>query len=144
MFVVFHNEVSHDSDGPVEVCVPIPALESRPAAATDRDRRTERAHREAYVTVTKAQFEMPAILTAYDAIRHCIDSGHHAIAGSPRGIYGPGVDPHNADPSAPVCDVAFRLGPDAGRAPRGSRVKRLGSPMRHASFEATLTIAGAP
>jgi DNA-binding transcriptional MerR regulator len=110
MFAIFHGEVSHDSDGPVEVCVPIPATDSRPAVATDRYWRTEPAHREAYVTVTKAQFEMPAILTAYDAIRHWIDSSHHAVAGSPREIYVPGVDPHNADPSDPVCDVAFPIG----------------------------------
>jgi len=108
-FVVFHGEVSHDSDGPVEVCVPIPAHDSRPAVTTDRDWRTEPAHREAYVTVTKAEFELPAILSAYDAVQHWIESHHHAVVGSPREIYVPGVDPHRADPGDPVCDVAFPI-----------------------------------
>jgi hypothetical protein len=112
-FVIFHGEVSHDSDGPVEVCVPIAAPDSRrPAVATDGNRRTESAHREAYVTVTKAQFEMPAILSAYDAVRCWIDANHYAVTGSPREIYIPGVDPHTADASDPVCDVAFPIRPD--------------------------------
>ena len=107
MFVIFHGEVSHDSDGPVEVCVPIAAPGSRPAVATDRNWRTEPAHREAYVTVTKAEFEIPVILSVYDAIRRWIESSHHAVVGSPREIYVPGVDAHTADPRDPVCDVAF-------------------------------------
>ena len=109
MFVIFHGEVSHDSDGPVEVCVPIAAPGGRPATAVDYNWRTEPAHREAYVTVTKAQFEMPAILSAYDAIRHWIESSDHAVVGSPREIYIPGVDPHTAGSSEPVCDVAFPI-----------------------------------
>jgi DNA-binding transcriptional MerR regulator len=107
MFVIFHGEVSHDSDGPVEVCVPIAAPGSRPAVAPSRNWRTEIAHREAYVTVTKAEFEMPVILSVYDAIRRWIESSHHVVVGSPREIYIAGVDPHTADPSDPVCDVAI-------------------------------------
>ena len=103
-----------DSDGPVEVCVPIAAVDGRPAFATDREWRTEPAHREAYVTVTKADFELPAILSVYDAVWHWIESSHHVVVGSPREIYVPGVDPHTANPSDPVCDVAVPIRPCSG------------------------------
>lgn len=109
LFVIFHGAVSYDSDGPVEVCVPILALDGRPAVATDRNWRTEPAHRQAYATVTKAEFELPAILSAYDAIQHWIESNHHAVVGSPREIYVAGIDPHTADSGDPVCDVAFPI-----------------------------------
>jgi DNA-binding transcriptional MerR regulator len=56
MFVVYHGEVSEDSDGPVEVCVPIVANGSGDVAT-----RIEPAHREAYTRITKAQVGYPQI-----------------------------------------------------------------------------------
>jgi hypothetical protein len=55
-FVVYHGEVNHDSDGPVEVRLPVD-----PAAAggIDAAMRQEPAHREAYVRITKAQVAFP-------------------------------------------------------------------------------------
>jgi hypothetical protein len=65
-FVVYHGEVTEDSDGPVEVCIPIdPARTTHDAAI-----RHEPAHREAYTTIEKAQVEYPQILSAYDAVAH--------------------------------------------------------------------------
>jgi DNA-binding transcriptional MerR regulator len=100
-FVIYHGEVSEDSGGPVEVCLPV-ATES---AAT----RQEPAHRQAYVIVTKAQFEWPQILSAYDAVEQWIDWHSRTCVGSPREIYRAGVDPALAAPSDVVCDVAFPI-----------------------------------
>jgi DNA-binding transcriptional MerR regulator len=50
-FVIFHGEVSEDSDGPVEVCWPVPADQAEEIAASlsDLTLRTEPAHQEAFV-----------------------------------------------------------------------------------------------
>ena len=100
-FVVYHGEVNEDSGGPVEVCLPV-ATES---AGT----RHEPAHRQAYVIVTKAQFEWPQILSAYDAVEQWIDWHSRTCVGSPREIYRAGVDPESAAPTDVVCDVAFPI-----------------------------------
>jgi DNA-binding transcriptional MerR regulator len=103
LFVIFHGEVSQDSDGPVEVCVPVDRAR---AVARDPALRREPAHREAYVRVTKAQFEVPQILSAYDAVAAWISAHGRCWAGPPREVYLPGVDPHGAAPTDEVCDVA--------------------------------------
>lgn len=104
-FVIFHGQVDEENDGPVEVCVPI-----RSDAASDRPTvRLDPAHREAYVTVTKAQFEMPQVLSAYDAVARWITTSGRTITGPPREVYFPGVDPHTAKPSDLVCDIAFPM-----------------------------------
>jgi DNA-binding transcriptional MerR regulator len=100
---IFHGEVSADSDGPVEVCVPIQA----PPVAGDVAWRTEPARREAYVTITKAQFEMPVIRSVYDAIDQWIAVRGLRRCGSPREIYHSGVDAMPAALDDPVADVAI-------------------------------------
>ena len=101
-FVVYHGEVNEDSDGPVEVCVPIgPAQEAATAAAMRR----EPAHREAYVRITKAQVDYPQILSAYDVVAEWIGTQGRSVAGSPREVYFAGWDA--AGPTDEVCDVAF-------------------------------------
>lgn len=99
--IFFHGEVNEDSDGPVEVCIPVASA----SAATRR----EPAHREAYVTVTRAQFEWPQILSAYDAVEEWIDRHGLACVGSPREIYRAGLDPSAAAATDEVCDVAFPI-----------------------------------
>jgi len=63
--VLFHGEVNADSDGPVEVCLPLAGTLNVPEDVTVRE---EPAHWEAFVTLTRAQFEFPDILRAYDAV----------------------------------------------------------------------------
>jgi DNA-binding transcriptional MerR regulator len=99
LFVIFHGEVSQDSDGPIEVCVPI-------RGAPPDGARVEPAHHEVFLTVTKAQFDVPQILSAYDAIERWLDAGGRVAVGAPREIYFDGIDPHSADPDQPVCEVA--------------------------------------
>jgi DNA-binding transcriptional MerR regulator len=103
-FVVYHGEVNHDSDGPVEVCVPVdPAAAGRLSGPT----RTEPAHREAYVRIAKAQVQFPQILSAYETVgRWLYDQGLSASAG-PREVYF--ADWDAAGPDDEVCDIAFPM-----------------------------------
>ena len=100
-FVVYHGEVNHDSDGPVEICVPV-ANEGTGAAV-----RREPAHREAYVRLRKAQVEYPQILSAFDAVGQWLVSRGLSAAGSPREVYFASFA--KAASSDEVCDVAFPM-----------------------------------
>ena len=62
-FLIYYGEVNQDSDGPVELCVPVaPERAAAAAAATRR----EPTHREAYTRLRKAQVENPQILSNLD------------------------------------------------------------------------------
>jgi DNA-binding transcriptional MerR regulator len=101
-FVVYHGEVNHDSDGPVEVCVPVD-----PAAAgrLDGAMRDEPAHREAYVRITKAQVAFPQILSAFEAVSSWLGAQDLVAAAAPREVYF--TDFVAAGPDDEVCDIAF-------------------------------------
>jgi effector-binding domain-containing protein len=102
VFVVYHGQVNDESDGPVEVCVPVsPAQQS----SMDLPTRQEPAHREAYTRITKAQVQFPEILSAYDAVGQWLGSHGVSMAGSPREVYF--TDFMAAAPTDEVCDVAF-------------------------------------
>jgi len=103
-FVIFHGIVSADSDGPVEVCVPVTQLSDNPS---DVAWRVEAAHHEAFIQVTKIHFEAPAILSVYDQLARWVSAAGRKRAGSPREIYTPGVEPLFAAADAHVCDVAM-------------------------------------
>ena len=103
-FVVYHGAVNEDSDGPVEVCVPVSRTQE---AATDGALRREPAHREAYVRLTKAQVAYPQILSAYDAVAQWIGAHGRSGTGSPREVYF--TDWGAAGPTDEVCDVAFPI-----------------------------------
>lgn len=102
MLVIYHGEVNEDSDGPVEVCVPIDI--GQEAAATAATRR-EPAHREAYTRLKKAQVQYPQILSAFDAVGEWISAEGRSNTGSPREVYF--TDFMAAGPADEVCDVAF-------------------------------------
>jgi DNA-binding transcriptional MerR regulator/effector-binding domain-containing protein len=101
-FIIYHGEVNEESDGPVEVCVPI-AAEQR--AAIGVPTRTEPAHREAYTRIRKAQVEFPQILDAYEAVEQWTATHNREIAGAPREVYF--ADFMNAGPDDEVVDIAF-------------------------------------
>ncbi|MEV7182390.1 MerR family transcriptional regulator [Kitasatospora sp. NPDC093679] len=100
-FVVYHGEVNEDSDGPVEVCVPVAAAQADGVAHAHR---TEPAHREAYTTVTKAQVAYPQILSAYDAVFEWAKAGDRTVVSAPREVYF--ADWAAAADGEPVCDIA--------------------------------------
>ena len=62
-FVIYHGEVNADSDGPIELCQPYAGALQPVSGLILRE---EPAHHEAFVTLTKAEFAFPTILSAYD------------------------------------------------------------------------------
>jgi len=99
--IIFHGEVNHESDGPIEAITPF-----NPTGTVDAATRIDPARREAFVTITKAQLDFPEILTAYDAVSVWI-SENGTQAGPPREIYF--ADIHAAADDDLVCDVAFPI-----------------------------------
>lgn len=104
MFVAYHGEVNQESDGPVEVCLPIALAQE---GKSDVAMRHEPAHREAYTRITKAQVAFPQILSAYDAVGQWITTNGLNMSGSPREVYF--ADFMAAAPTDEVCDIAFPI-----------------------------------
>ena len=103
MFVIYHGAVNEDSDGPVEVCVPVGGDQND---SKDVAVRPESAHHEAYVRITKAQVGFPQILSAYDAVADWIRTHGLTVDDcSPREIYF--ADWDAAGPEDEVCEIAF-------------------------------------
>jgi hypothetical protein len=103
-FIIYHGEVNEESDGPVEVCVPI-----APERAVDAGvpTRIEPAHREAYTRIRKAQVAFPQILDAYEAVEQWIARTNRQVAAAPREVYF--ADFMNAGADDEVCDIAFPI-----------------------------------
>ncbi|MFS4094208.1 MerR family transcriptional regulator [Streptomyces sp. AF1A] len=110
-FVVYHAEVSMESDGPAESCVPVAdeAAARRWAERAGRARQTgvrvEPATRLAYTRITKAQVAHPQILAAFEAVEQWTAAEGLEMAGPCREIYF--ADWEAAGAEDPVCDVAF-------------------------------------
>ncbi|MFI5973113.1 MerR family transcriptional regulator [Streptomyces sp. NPDC051452] len=110
-FVVYHREVSMESDGPAESCVPVADEAAARSWAgrqghTWRTRvRTEPAVRLAYTRITKAQVAHPQILAAFEAVEQWIAGEGLEVAGPCREVYFADWDAATAED--PVCDVAF-------------------------------------
>lgn len=107
-FIIFHGLVSADSDGPVEVCVPVTHLPADPAELAWR---VEPAHHEAFIRVTKVHFEVPAILSVYDQLARWASASGRKQTGSPREVYAPGVEPLFAAADTHICDIAIPFAP---------------------------------
>jgi DNA-binding transcriptional MerR regulator len=105
-FVIFHGEVSEDSDGPVEVCLP---FDGELEASHGMTIRMEPAHQEAFTTITLEQCRYPAILEAYDAVNGFIMREDLEPTGSPREVYF--VEHTKVGPNDPFCDVAWPAAP---------------------------------
>ncbi|WP_053142519.1 MerR family transcriptional regulator [Streptomyces ambofaciens] len=110
-FVVYHSEVSMESDGPAESCVPVADEAAARAWAEQRGRawrsqvRVEPARRLAYTRITKAQVAHPQILAAFEAVEEWVSAQGLTVAGPCREVYF--TDWEAAGPEDPVCDVAF-------------------------------------
>ncbi|MET9761524.1 MerR family transcriptional regulator [Streptomyces sp. NPDC006372] len=110
-FVVYHSEVSMESDGPAEACVPV-ADEAAARAWVERHGRTrgtkvrvDPARRLAYTRITKAQVAHPQIMAAFEAVEEWIAREGLEQAGPCREVYFADWDAAGAED--PVCDVAF-------------------------------------
>lgn len=107
-FVVYYAEVSQDSDGPAEVCVPVvDAAAARAYAAGERtvEVREEPAHRQVYTRLVKAQVVYPQILSAFEAVENWIAEQRLTMVAPCREVYF--ADWATAGPDDPVCDVAY-------------------------------------
>ena len=105
--LIFHGIVDHDeSDGPLEAILGGP---DDIAPTNLIGIRTEPAHDEAFTPISKAQWDYPAILAAYDA-----------VARSPQAQARPGsrlscrevylAEPDTIGDDDLICDIAFPLG----------------------------------
>lgn len=108
--VVYHGVVDADSDGPVDVCLPIAA--GSVAHGIDHIR-TESSHAQAFTSIVRRQLAFPEILQIYHALRVWIDAAGHERAGSPREIYHTEIE--TAAPDQPVCDIAWPIIVQKGR-----------------------------
>jgi DNA-binding transcriptional MerR regulator len=104
--LIFHNPINNESDGPLEAVRGC----AEDVQVTDLiGIRTEPAHDEAFTTITKAQWDFPAILAAYDAVA-CSPE----VTNRPRSplacreVYLAEPDEIGADDL--ICDIAFPLG----------------------------------
>ncbi|MFJ8542760.1 MerR family transcriptional regulator [Streptomyces sp. NPDC093586] len=110
-FVAYHSEVSVESDGPAESCVPVAdeaaarAWVERQGRAGEARVRVEPARRLAFTRITKAQVAHPQILAAFDAVEAWIADRGLTVDGPCREVYF--ADWDAAGPEDPVCDVAF-------------------------------------
>ncbi|MDX3532283.1 MerR family transcriptional regulator [Streptomyces sp. ID05-39B] len=110
-FVVYHSEVTQESDGPVESCVPVADEAAARAwvAQLGRGREVavvvEPARRLAFTRISKAQVAHPQILAAFEAVEAWMTREDLEYDGPCREIYF--ADWAAAGPEDPVCDVAF-------------------------------------
>jgi DNA-binding transcriptional MerR regulator len=110
-FVVYYSEVSMESDGPAESCVPVSDEAAARVWAEKRGRasgigvRVEPARRLAYARITKAQVAHPQIVAAFEAVEAWIAERGLSYDGPCREVYF--ADWDAAGPEDAVCDVAF-------------------------------------
>src|SRR5579875_1873955 len=103
--LIFHGPVNDQADGPLEAVIGVPD-EIQPTDLIGI--RVEPAHDEAYTTITKRQWDYPAILAAYDAVACSPEAS--ARPGSPlscREVYL--VEPEAIGEDDLICDIAYPL-----------------------------------
>jgi DNA-binding transcriptional MerR regulator len=104
--LIFHNTIDNESDGPLEAVIGCPD----DTQVTDLiGIRTEPAHDEAFTTITKAQWDFPAILAAYDAVACSPEVANRPRSAlSCREVYL--TEPDAIGDDDLVCDIAFPVG----------------------------------
>ena len=104
--LIFHGVVDQESDGPIEAMLGCPA-DVQPSREIGI--RFEPAHDEAFTPITKAQWDYPAILAAYDAVACSPVATSRPGSGlSCREVYL--AEPDEIGDDDLVCDIAFPLG----------------------------------
>jgi DNA-binding transcriptional MerR regulator len=110
-FLIYHGEVSADSDGPVEWCKPVPAEQAAglAAAVPDLTLRTEPAHQEAFVPLGRGPVSPAQWQLASQAL-HSWASSQHQMP-SDLGVRVTFLATGPLTPaSTPDCDFAVPLG----------------------------------
>lgn len=87
-FVIYHGEVSQDSDGPVELCWPVPDEQAAPIAArfVDLTLRTEPAHQEAFAHPEQAHQDLAQLVPVLEGLAAWVAARHRQPAGGLRQI----------------------------------------------------------
>lgn len=99
---IYHGAVNEDSDGPVEICLPI----DRKLIPSARIKaRSLPAVRVAYTTTTRTQSDFPGILKAYDDVCEWIRNQGYRMEGPPWEIYI--GHPHSTGPDDPFIEIAW-------------------------------------
>jgi DNA-binding transcriptional MerR regulator len=104
--LIFHNTIDNESDGPLEAILGC----ADDVQVTDRiGIRTEPEHDEAFTTITKTQWDFPAILAAYDAVASSPEvASRPRSALSCREVYL--AEPDTIGDDDLICDIAFPVG----------------------------------
>jgi DNA-binding transcriptional MerR regulator len=105
-FLIFYGEVSHDSDGPLELCRPV-AAGAQPGPDGDVQLRSEPAHEEAYIRLALEDMGWPALRPACEALEHWVAAQQRRAAGALRQVLI--ADQRTAAPRTPVCDLTVPL-----------------------------------
>lgn len=103
-FVVYHGQISDDSNGPAEICVPI---HPEAAAGLAVPTRLDPAHLEAFTRLRRSQIAYPQIMTGYDAVEQWTVHNQRTISGPPCEVYD--SDYITAAPDDLVVDIAFTI-----------------------------------
>ena len=104
VFVAYHGEITPESHGTVEACIPIGPDKAVPLSELHR---FAPAHREAYTRLKKKQVVFPTILEGYAAVESWIKESGEKIVAAPREVYF--ADFMNAGDEDEVTDVAFPI-----------------------------------
>jgi DNA-binding transcriptional MerR regulator/pimeloyl-ACP methyl ester carboxylesterase len=118
-YIVFHGDVTEDSDGPVEWCRPVPSSVTAAAlsgwALPGLELRTEPAHQEAYVHLARDGSKTPPAqsMLVYEVLLTWAVEQHRRAGGSVRQVFsgpasmvaGPGLECDFAIPLSATPDV---------------------------------------
>jgi DNA-binding transcriptional MerR regulator len=87
-FVIYYGEVSQDSDGPVEMCWPVPGEQAAQIAAgfPDLTLRTEPAHQEAFAHPGQASMDIAQLVPVLESLGTWASAQHREPAGGLRQI----------------------------------------------------------
>lgn len=88
-FGIFHQEITPDSDGPLEVCLPVDRLAAGAPGTNDAPVRSYRlaGGRYASIRVSGAETAFPAILAAYDQTCSWVEEAGATAVGPPHEIW---------------------------------------------------------
>lgn len=106
IFVIYHGQVGWESDGPIEVCVPI--------HDSERAHRIEPEHSQLFTRVLSEDVQFPRILAAFEAVQFGARRLGCEPAGPPREVYVP-----NSQGLVARCEVALPVN-SPGEASEGS------------------------
>jgi DNA-binding transcriptional MerR regulator len=101
-FGIYHGAVNEDSDGPVEICLPVDRIL---ASTGEIESKSIAQTKVAYTTITRAQSHFPDILEAYDAVFDWVRQQRYKIMGPPREIYV--GNPLRTGPDDPFIEIAW-------------------------------------